>query len=71
LRSTADGIFPTMRWKAGDHVRDRFPVAIPASWQGEMMVGLDVVGGAVLLRPLVLGVLPLAIPAGSPAPPPP
>lgn len=32
LRATADGFFPTERWRAGEHVRERFPLTIPANW---------------------------------------
>ncbi len=71
LRSTADGGFPTIRWKAGDKVRDRFSVSIPPTWQGEVNVGL-VVSSALqpsLPAPHLLGVLPVAPVGGSPAPP--
>jgi len=40
LRATAGGAFPTDRWKAGDHVRERFPLVVPPDWQGAMGVGL-------------------------------
>ncbi|HEX3759638.1 MAG TPA: sulfatase-like hydrolase/transferase [Kofleriaceae bacterium] len=40
LRTTAGGAFPTDRWKAGDYVRERFPLVVPADWQGAIGVGL-------------------------------
>ncbi|CAN5889368.1 hypothetical protein BH11MYX3_BH11MYX3_30910 [soil metagenome] len=78
VRSTADGTFPTTRWKAGDHVRDRFGVTIPGDWKGEVVVGLvayDAAGAGIPAtgptptgEPLIaiLGVLALG---GSPEPP--
>lgn len=84
IRSTADGTFPTTRWKAGDHVRDRFTVSIPTGWHGDLVVGLVTVdaAGSDSEHPTgqtpsndptvaILGVLPLVPPGGSPAPPPP
>jgi len=32
LRATADGAFASDRWKAGDYIRERFSLAIPADW---------------------------------------
>jgi arylsulfatase A-like enzyme len=40
LRTTAGGAFATDRWKAGDNVRERFPLAIPADWRGAIGLGL-------------------------------
>ena len=40
LRATADGTFPTERWRAGDLVRERFTLNLPADWQGNLVVGL-------------------------------
>jgi arylsulfatase A-like enzyme len=80
LRTTASGAFPTDRWKPGDHVRERFPISIPAGWTGGLGIGLVVedaagnrrtpTGARLASDPAiaVLGTLPLA-PAGSSAPP--
>jgi len=72
LRATADGTFPTVRWKAGDQIRDRFAVTIPPSWQGDVVVALVSVDAAQPSDspPQILGVLPLA-PTGSGGSPPP
>jgi hypothetical protein len=48
LRATAGGAFSTERWKAGDHIRERFSLTLPpnwppdgpADWQGALGVGL-------------------------------
>jgi len=40
LRATADGAFPTDRWRAGDLVRERFTLTLPADWHGNLVVGL-------------------------------
>jgi hypothetical protein len=77
LRATADGAYPTERWKAGDTIRERFAMVIPDDWKtAGVTVGLVVVaadGTAVLptgAKPsndaqiFVLGTLPL----GSSAP---
>jgi choline-sulfatase len=73
-RVTADGAYPTDRWRAGELIRERFSLALPADWRGEAMsVGLiaaDVASGQ-RARPtgaapandpmmLALGALPLA-----------
>jgi arylsulfatase A-like enzyme len=80
LRTTANGAFPTDRWKPGDHVRERFPISVPAAWRGAMGIGLVVedatgnrrapTGPHLASDPAiaVLGALPLADP-GSSAPP--
>ncbi|HEX4416493.1 MAG TPA: sulfatase-like hydrolase/transferase [Kofleriaceae bacterium] len=73
LRATADGAFTTDHWKAGDYLRDRFSLAIPADWHGESIaIGLTVAsvtggkrkatGAALDNDPFtaVLGTLPLA-----------
>jgi arylsulfatase A-like enzyme len=84
LRFTAEGLFPTSRWRPGEHVRDRFQIAIPATWRegdritlGLRMAGAD--GNAKLLargptRPgdehlAVLGTVQL-LPAPPPGPAP-
>jgi choline-sulfatase len=72
LRATADGAFASDRWKAGDHIRERFTLQVPADWTGEAVgIGLlttDAAGerrqptGAVLEGDpftAVLGILPL------------
>jgi choline-sulfatase len=72
LRATADGAYPTDRWRAGDAIRERFAVTLPAEWTGSVAVGLyatdattgaqaRATGPAVGNDPflLVLGVLPL------------
>ena len=40
VRPTAGGAFTTERWKPGDHVRERFPITLPASWHGALGLGL-------------------------------
>ena len=35
LRATAGGAFSTERWKPGDYVRERFPLAIPPDWPAD------------------------------------
>jgi len=77
MRPTADGSFATDRWKAGDYIRERFTLMIPADWQGDGvalglvtagMTGgkLKATGAALASDPFtaVLGVLPM----GSPGP---
>jgi arylsulfatase A-like enzyme len=81
MRPTADGSFATDRWKAGDYVRERFTLAIPAGWQGDgITLGLvaagmsggkwRATGQALASDPFtaVLGTLPWGSPGGSPAP---
>ncbi len=80
LRSTADGMFASDRWRKGEYIRDKFTLTIPADWQGNgLAVGLVAsapsgekavaTGAAPANDPnlVVLGVLPL----GSTAPNPP
>ena len=44
LRATADGAYPTERWKAGDTIRERFTITLPADWTAPGLgVGLFVV----------------------------
>ncbi|MGN6111058.1 MAG: sulfatase [Kofleriaceae bacterium] len=31
-RLTADGAYPTDRWRPGDHIRERFALTLPAEW---------------------------------------
>ncbi|MDQ3334384.1 MAG: sulfatase-like hydrolase/transferase [Myxococcota bacterium] len=47
LRATADGAYPTERWRSGDVIRERFPVVIPPEWKtAGVTVGLVVVDAA-------------------------
>ena len=72
MRITADGAFASNRWKAGDYLRERFTLVIPAEWQGDgVALGLvtaDLMGGKVKATgaalasdpfTAVLGILPL------------
>jgi hypothetical protein len=72
MRPTADGAFASDHWKAGDYVRERFTLVIPADWQGDgIALGLvtadpsgaklRATGAALASDPFtaVLGVLPL------------
>ncbi|MBA3398149.1 MAG: sulfatase-like hydrolase/transferase [Deltaproteobacteria bacterium] len=76
-RATADGAYPTERWRKGDHIRERFSLVLPADWKPEgLTVGLVATDATGTKQPataaapandpktLVLGVLPL----GSSAP---
>jgi arylsulfatase A-like enzyme len=78
MRPTADGFFPTDRWRSGEYVRDTFPLSIPSDWQGNgLAIGLVASGpggekavaeGAAPANDpnlAVLGALPLAPPGGS------
>jgi arylsulfatase A-like enzyme len=81
MRPTGDGFFPSDRWRAGEYIRDKFAVTIPADWLGNgLAVGLvasepngakSIATGAAPANDanlIVLGVLPLASSAGSTAP---
>ncbi|MBC7974227.1 MAG: sulfatase-like hydrolase/transferase, partial [Myxococcales bacterium] len=72
MRPTADGSFATDRWKAGDYVRERFPLVIPPDWKGDgIAIGLvtaaigggkyKATGAALAADPntAVLGILPM------------
>jgi arylsulfatase A-like enzyme len=72
MRATADGAFATDHWKAGDYIRERFTLVIPADWQGDgVALGLvtaastggkvKATGPALASDPFtaVLGILPL------------
>ncbi|HEY0253151.1 MAG TPA: hypothetical protein VGC41_16570, partial [Kofleriaceae bacterium] len=72
LRATADGFFPTDRWRDKELVRDKFELSIP-DWKGAIAIGLVAndgtqkavaTGDAPANDPelLVLGTLPLAGP---------
>ena len=80
LRATADGAFATDHWQAGDNVRERFTLEIPADWSaGGVALGLVAMaadgtrhkptGAALASDPFtaVLGVLPL-VGAAAPGP---
>lgn len=80
LRATADGAYPTERWRPGEPVRERFTLAIPAGWTApELVVGMvayatdkvRATGATPANDPTVavLGVLPVATPAPPPAGP--
>ncbi len=43
LRATASGAFSTERWKAGDYIRERFPLTIPPDWPPAGPIGLGLV----------------------------
>ena len=81
LRVTADGLFPTDRWQAGQHVRDRFRLTIPGNWHADAVaVGLAAIDSKGEKAPatgpapsndpdlLVLGTLPLVGSTGSAGP---
>jgi hypothetical protein len=72
VRATADGAYPSDRWRPGDYIRERFTLSLPADWKPEgLTLGLVVTdaagqkvratGAAPSNDPftLVLGVLPL------------
>ncbi len=40
LRATADGFFPSERWRSGEYVRERFTVQIPSEWSGAVALAL-------------------------------
>ncbi|HEY5923119.1 MAG TPA: sulfatase, partial [Kofleriaceae bacterium] len=80
MRPTGDGFFPSDRWRAGEYIRDKFAVTIPADWLGNSIaIGLVAAdptpekalatGAATGNDPtlMVLGVLPLQA-EGSTAP---
>ena len=80
LRATADGFFTTDRWRDKEYVRERFDMAIPPDWKGNIAVGLvandgkgnkaSATGDAPSNDPelIMLGVLPLAGSSGSASP---
>ena len=82
LRSTAEGAFATDRWRPEDKVRERFQLVVPPTWTADrMVIGLVAAGPAGERAPItggtpagdptiaILGVLPVDLPVGSPAPP--
>jgi arylsulfatase A-like enzyme len=77
MRPTADGFFPSDRWRTGEYIKDHFTLQIPADWQGNAvafgLVAADIDGPKVNATGpatgndptlMVLGTLPL----GSNAP---
>jgi choline-sulfatase len=81
LRPTADGAFASDRWRAGDYVRERFTIFLPADWRGDAvalgLVTVDPVGGKLVPSGVALDGDPtvavlgrLALAAGSAAAPP-
>jgi choline-sulfatase len=34
LRPTADGFFPSDRWRAGEYIREKFTLTLPSDWEG-------------------------------------
>jgi hypothetical protein len=71
MRPTAEGAFSSERWKAGDYIRERFPITIPADWRADaprvVVVGLAASTAAAAVTPTgptvppgvaVLGALP-------------
>jgi hypothetical protein len=71
-RATAEGAYPSDRWRKGDHIRERFALTLPADWKPEGLtlglVATDAAGHKVRATgpaptndpfTLVLGVLPL------------
>ena len=82
LRASAEGGYATNRWKAGELIRDKFDLTIPADWKGDKMrIGLvAVTSGVTRVRPsgvtptgdptiAVLGVLPVVPVPPAPVPP--
>lgn len=82
LRATADGTFPTERWKVGDKIRERFEITLPPTWTADQMVlglvAVDAKGDRVKATGptptnapdiAILGVLPIAVQGGSRTPP--
>jgi arylsulfatase A-like enzyme len=79
LRITADGFFPTDRWRPGEFVRERFNLLIPSDWKSDRiaigLVATDPAGNKVTAAGAspendhtlaILGVLPVE---GSSPPP--
>ncbi len=80
LRATAEGVYPTTRWGAGQYIRERFHLAIPADWKGDRVaVGLVIHDGKGYVKATtpapsnepntaILGVLPLGTVGSNPKP---
>ena len=75
LRPTAEGFFPSDRWRVGEHIRDKFTLQLPTDWKGDAVAfGLVAVedhgekatatGAAPAndANTIVLGVIPMAAP---------
>ncbi len=66
LKVTADGYFPTDRWRVGDMVRERFTVPLPPNPPGDgIALALTAVDPANGSNTVVLGVLPRPTQTGS------
>ena len=63
-RLTADGAFTPDRWRVGEYVRERFPISVPKTWQGNVAVMLIAIDPGGHTTQTVVGVLPM----GSNAP---
>jgi len=58
-RVPGEGLFPTDRWRAGEYIRERFAVTIPADWHGNALaVALEPATDANHANTIVLGALP-------------
>lgn len=58
-RITADGAYPTDRWRKGEHIRERFSISLPATFQGEALaVGLVATDAQTGLKVRPTGVAP-------------
>jgi hypothetical protein len=79
-RETLDGLFATDRWRKGELIRDKFQLKLPASWPGDLAVGVGVYLGPSKVdvtgphpggeaAATSLGVLPVARPAPPPVVP--
>jgi hypothetical protein len=40
LRYTADGLFPSSRWREGEYIRERFQVPIPPTWKSGSAIAI-------------------------------
>ncbi len=83
-RVTADGAYPTNRWRKGEYIRERFTFALPPDWRGEALavalLATDIGSGERARPPgaapandpmaFSLGALPARGPAPAPAPAP-
>ncbi|HWO23044.1 MAG TPA: sulfatase-like hydrolase/transferase [Kofleriaceae bacterium] len=84
-RVTADGAYPTARWRKGEFIRERFTLVLPPEWRGEALavalLATDVASGQRARPPgaapandpmaFALGALSARGPASVPPPPPP
>jgi arylsulfatase A-like enzyme len=81
-RITADGAYPTERWRKGEFIRERFTIMLPPEWRGEALavalLATDIASGQRARPPgaapsndpmaFALGALPAR--GAAPAPPP-